>query len=282
MKSLEAIMKFSKRFIKLLVENFYEDEVTGLSAQLAYFLLLSIFPLMIFGITLLAYMPISTPGVLNSFNKIVPGDTFQLIEGVIVSVLETKRGDILSLSILITLWTASNGMSAIIRSLNKAYNVKNGRGFIYNKLISILLVLGIVSAIGIALVLSVFGNVIGKYIFTYFGLKESFLFFWSIIRILGSFIILLVVFALLYLIAPNKRLKIQEIYVGTIFAALGWVLVSFLFSFYVNNFGNFSSTYGSLGGVIVLMIWLYLSGMILILGGEINATLYYLNGEQES
>ncbi|MCR1897729.1 YihY/virulence factor BrkB family protein [Irregularibacter muris] len=268
-----------KEFVKYLYKKLKEDEVTGLSAQIAYFLLLSIIPFLIFGITLLAYLPISTHYVIDLFKNIAPIEMFELVQNAITSVLDTKRGDILSMSILMTLWTASNGINAIIKALNKAYNAVENRGFILNRLISVLLVLGLVSAVGIALILSVFGNLIGKYLFSYLGVPHSFLIFWNIARILGSFALLVLIFALLYFIAPNKKLKWKEIFAGSIFAAIGWVLVSLVFSFYVNNFGNYSATYGSLGGVIILMLWLYLSGMILIIGGEINATAEYFRQE---
>lgn len=267
-----------KTFVKYLIIRSKEDEITGLSAQLAYFLLLSAFPLLIFAITLLGYLPISSDEVLDLFNNIMhiaPEDTYKMIEEMIVSVFEVKRGDVLSISIIITLWTASNGMKAIIRALNKAYNIKESRGFFHNRLIALLMIFAIIIAIAVALILSVFGNLIGNFLFLYFELELSFLRIWDITRYIISFLLLLVLFALLYFIAPNKKLKWREIYIGTVFAAIGWIGVSWVFSFYVNNFGDYSATYGSLGGVVVLMVWLYISSAILILGGEINALIQY-------
>lgn len=267
-----------KTFAKYLIIRSKEDEITGLSAQLAYFLLLSAFPLLIFAITLLGYLPISSDEVLDLFNNIMhiaPEDTYKMIEEMIVSVFEVKRGDVLSISIIITLWTASNGMKAIIRALNKAYNIKESRGFFHNRLIALLMIFAIIIAIAVALILSVFGNLIGNFLFLYFELELSFLRIWDITRYIISFLLLLVLFALLYFIAPNKKLKWREIYIGTVFAAIGWIGVSWVFSFYVNNFGDYSATYGSLGGVVVLMVWLYISSAILILGGEINALIQY-------
>lgn len=265
-------------FIKYLIIRSREDEITGLSAQLAYFLLLSVFPFLIFVITLLGYLPISSKEVLHLFNNmlhIAPEDTYEMIEEIIISVFEVKRGDVLSISIIITLWTASNGMKAIIRALNKAYNIKESRSFFHNRLIALLMIFAIIIAIGVALILSVFGNLIGNFLFLHFQLDLFFLRIWDITRYMISFLLLLALFALLYFIAPNKRLGWEDVYIGTIFAAIGWIIVSWIFSFYVDNFGNYSTTYGSLGAVIVLMIWLYISSAILILGGEINALIGY-------
>lgn len=266
-----------KIFIKYLIERSKEDEIVSLSAQLAYFLLLSIFPSIIFGITLLGQLPISSNDILNllyNMSYIVPRDTYVLIENIILSVFNTRRGEnVLSISIIMSLWSASNGMKAIIRSLNKAYNIKEDRGFLYSRLISIFLVFAVVTAIIIALILSVFGNLIGNFMYLYFHLEASFLQFWDITRYGISILLLFVLFILLYCIAPNKKLRCKEVYIGTIFAVVGWIMVSSLFSYYVDHFGNYSAIYGRIGGIIVLMIWLYLSSMILILGGEINAIL---------
>lgn len=277
MKTIEN--KRAKEFIKSLIKRAQEDEIVSLSAQLAYFLLLSIFPSIIFGITLLGQFPISSNDILNLLHNvsyIVPQDTYILIKSMVLSVFQmSQKGNALSLSIIMSLWSASNGMKAIIRALNKAYNVKEDRDFLHNRFVSIFLVFSVVMAIIIALLLSVFGNFIGNFIYFYFDLEVHFLRFWDITRYGTSVLLLFILFMLLYCLAPNKKLRCREVYKGTIFAVIGWIIVSYLFSYYVDHFANYSATYGSIGGVIVLMIWLYLSSMILILGGEINATLQW-------
>src|SRR5690606_38463756 len=135
----------------------------------------------------------------------------------------------------------------------------------------ILFTIAMIFVIVVALVLPVFGKQIGFFLFSYFGLSGPFLDIWNTLRWLVSSIILFIVFTGLYWIAPNKKLTCVSVIPGAIFATVGWILTSLAFSFYVSNFGNFSATYGSIGAVIVLMIWFYLSGIIIILGGEINA-----------
>jgi membrane protein len=137
--------------------------------------------------------------------------------------------------------------------------------------VSILLTLAMVFVIIVALLLPVFGKEIGLFIFSSYGLSAEFLTIWNAIRWGVSFAILFFVFSCLYFAAPNIRLKISDVLAGSLFATVGWISVSFLFSYYVSNFGNYSAMYGSLGGIIVLLIWFYLTGLMIILGGEINA-----------
>ncbi|MNI49613.1 hypothetical protein D3C73_1042290 [compost metagenome] len=121
----------------------------------------------------------------------------------------------------------------------------------------------------------IFGKLIGATLYKFVMLPGSFDEIWSIAQYFIPLIVLFVVFAAVYMYMPNLRLKLKEVIPGAAFTTLGWVITSLLFSFYVNQFGNYSKTYGSIGGMIVLLIWLYLSSIIIVLGGEINATLHF-------
>ncbi|MBM7605008.1 YihY/virulence factor BrkB family protein [Metabacillus litoralis] len=261
-------------FFKELLQRFTNDEVPGLSAQLSYFFLLSLFPFLIFLITLLGYLPISQVDVLNTIQEFAPGESMQLINETLDQILNNRNGGLLSFGIIATLWSASNGINAIVRAFNRAYDVKESRSFIVARGMAILLTIGMVFVIVVALLLPVFGKEIGLFIASNFGLSDQFLTIWNTLRWLVSGIILFIVFTALYFVAPNKRLHIKDGLPGAIAATIGWIVASLAFSYYVGNFANYSATYGSIGGIIVLMIWLYLSGMIIILGGELNAMLY--------
>ncbi|WP_051475682.1 YihY/virulence factor BrkB family protein [Bacillus sp. J37] len=261
-------------FIKELVSRFLSDEVPGLSAQLSYFFLLSLFPFLIFLITLIGYLPISQTEVLNTIVEFAPGQSMQLINTTLDEILNNRNGGLLSFGIIATLWSASNGINAIVRAFNKAYDVDESRSFIVARGMAILLTIAMVFVIIVALLLPVFGKEIGVFIFSNFGFSAEFLTIWNTLRWLVSGIILFIVFTALYFVAPNKRLHIKDGLPGAFAATLGWMVVSLAFSYYVGNFANYSATYGSIGGIIVLMIWFYLSGMIIILGGELNAMLY--------
>ncbi|WP_243291628.1 YihY/virulence factor BrkB family protein [Bacillus sp. FJAT-47783] len=261
-------------FFREIIRRFSRHQVAGLAAELAFFFLLSLFPFLIFLFTLLGFLPISAEEVLQLVSQYAPGNTMAFIESYVRSVVDTQSGKLLSLGIIGTLWSASNGINAIVRALNRAYNVEETRNFLVARGMAIVLTFAMIFVIIFALLLPVFGREIGLFISSVFGLSSMFLTVWNTMRWLVSFVILCIVFCGLYFLAPNKRVKVTEIYPGALFATVGWIVVSLAFSSYVGNFGHYSVTYGSLGGVIVLLIWFYLSGFIIILGGEINAIMY--------
>lgn len=258
-------------FIKEMVRHFIEDDVTSLSAQLAYYLLLSIFPFFIFLVTLLGFLPLSTEGVLEILEVLVPGSVTDLLITSLNQLLNTKRSGLLFVSLISTLWVASSALNAVIYALNKAYDVPQERSWLFSRFLSIVFTIGMVIAILITLIFPVFGNMLEDIVVYFFGANELFLIIWSVLRWAISFIYLIFIFTLLYYFAPNKKVSFKHIFAGAIFAAVGWIVVSIGFSFYINNFTNYSLTYGSLGGAIILMIWFYLSGMIVIIGGQLNA-----------
>lgn len=273
-------MKKTVDFIKELFRRFGQHEIPALSAQLSYFLLLSLFPFLVFLITLVGYLPISQEDVFGLIDQFAPPQTLKLIDQNLGELLNNRNTGLLSFGIIGTLWSASNGINALIRSFNHAYDVGEDRSFLVARLIAIVLTIAMILVIAMALLLPVFGKAIGVFLFSFIGLSEDFLRIWNMLRWVISTLILLIVLTALYVIAPNNHINIKEVLVGATFATIGWQVVSLAFAFYIDNFMNYSATYGSLGGVIILMIWFYLSGMIIIIGGEINAMLkeYRKNG----
>ncbi|GMB09273.1 membrane protein [Thermolongibacillus altinsuensis] len=263
------IISFS--FVRELMKRFEEDEIFRLSAELAYFFLLSLFPFLIFLLTFLSYLPVPHEDVLSFLREYAPKETVDIIETNVKQIVTNQNGKWLSFGIIAAIWAASNGMAAIIRALNRAYDVQESRSFFIARGMSILLTFAMIFVIMVALVLPVFGRMIGSFIFSTFGFSHMFLNVWNAIRWIVSFVILLLVFVALYLFAPNKRLRVRDVMAGAMFATVGWMVVSLVFSYYVNNFSNYTAMYGSLGGIIALMIWFYLSGMMIVLGGEMNA-----------
>ncbi|ATV00640.1 MULTISPECIES: YihY family inner membrane protein [Bacillus] len=261
-------------FIKELFARFSLHEGQSKSAELAYFFLLSLFPLMIFMLTLTAYLPISAEDVLGAVDQYAPDSAMSMVKSITEQTLNKRSGGLLSFGIIAVIWSASNGMNAIVRAFNHAYEVEENRSFIIIRLTSIFLTIAMVVTILIALLLPVFGREIGMLAADFIGASGLFLQVWSVVRWGISPLILLIVFTALYIFAPNKRLSLRFVLPGAVFAAAGWIIVSMLFSFYVGTFANYSATYGSIGGIIILMIWFYLTGTLLILGGEINALLH--------
>ncbi|WLR42502.1 YihY/virulence factor BrkB family protein [Bacillus carboniphilus] len=266
-----------KYFIAILTRLFKRlnrHEVFGLSGELAYFFLLSLFPFLLFLITLVGYLPLSAEGILDFIEPYAPEQGMAFIEENVLYIINQENGQLLSIGILVTIWSASNGLNAIIRAFNRAYEVKESRSYLVSRGMSIILTFAMIFVIIISLLLPVFGKQIGSFLFSVLGLSEIFVVLWEAIRWLLSTVIICIVFTGLYFFAPNKKLKLSESYPGALFATVGWIVVSYLFSYYVSNFGNYSATYGSLGAVIILLIWFYLTGLIIIIGGEINAVIF--------
>nr|WP_326569831.1 YihY/virulence factor BrkB family protein [Bacillus niameyensis] len=263
----QKIVKFTKKLIVRIMDN----DVTGMGAQLAYFFLLSLFPLLIFMVTLLPYTPLSQDDIFNIVKGFAPEETFKMVENTLQEIMENRSGGLLSIGIIGTLWSASNGMNALIRSLNRAYDVEEKRPFLLARGLAILLTIAFIFVFLLALLVPVFGEQLGMHVFSELGISDEFLVFWGIIRWTISPIILFVVFLAVYLLAPSIRIRMITAAPGALFASVGWIIVSFGFSYYVANFGNYTSTYGSIGGIIVLMLWFYLTGIIIIIGGEVNS-----------
>ena len=264
---MKGIIQFGKELYKRIAD----DDYFGLSAQLAYFFLLSLFPLLLFSITLVGYLPIDEHIVLELLSTVVPEESMEYISSNLSDIVNEQKGGLLSFSIIGTLWSASNGVNAITKALNRAYKVEENRPFFISRLLAILMMFAIIGIIIIAILLPILGRAIGVYLFSFLGLTDNFLKVWETLRWSISSLIFFIVFLFLYKIAPNYKVYFREAALGAVFSTIAWQLVSYMFSFYVNNIGNYSATYGSLGTIIVLMVWFYISGFIIIIGGVINA-----------
>lgn len=263
----------SKGFFQELLVRTQRIDLTALGAQLAFFFLLALFPLLIFMVTLLPYINLPEEQLFDFLLTYAPEEVYSLIESTLDEVLDSRKGGLLSIGFLATIWSASNGMNALIKSLNRSYDIEETRPFVIARGISVIFTLLLILLFIIALILPVFGKQIGSVLFSYLGYESGFLEVWGNIRWTIPPVMIFIVFMLLYWIAPNRKLYIKSVIPGAIFATLGWILVSYAFSLYVSSFANYSATYGSIGGIIVLMMWLYFSGIILMVGGQINAVM---------
>lgn len=264
------IVRRTSSFISMLLKRMKDHDVSGMAAQLAFFFLLSLFPLLLFLATLLPYLPISEQDIVTFLAAFVPEESMLLIESQIQNIMRGS-GKLLSFGIIATLWSASNGMNGIFKAFNRAYEIEGQRTYFINRVISMILTIAMLFVFIFVLALPVFGKQLGILLFSQFGYNEEFLHMWNTIRWFITSLLLFCVFTVLYWIFPNIRLKLSSVMRGAIFATVGWIVVSLGFSFYVNNFASYTSTYGSIGGIIVLMLWFYLSAHIIILGGELNA-----------
>ena len=270
MRNIDLKLRNKLNLLIHLIAKVEKDDVFALSSQLAYYLVLSFFPFMLFLMTLVGFSDLSSVEILEGLSVILPKKILELTQSTVKEVSDNQYTGLLGISIVLMIWTASSAFKAIIKGVNKAYNLKENRSFIKLSIISMLGILALALIIILALIMLVFGNVIGEYIKSADKFYEIIFILWNIFRYVFIFIIMIVIFATIYRLAPAKKLTWKEVIPGSIFSTLGWILVSFIFSFYIDNFNNYSRFYGSLGAVFILMTWLFLISMIIILGVEIN------------
>jgi membrane protein len=256
-----------------VVAEIQDDDCLGRAAQLAYYFIFALFPFFLFLTTLLGYLPIPDllDRLLETLGQMLPGEAIRLVQDNLRQLVSGQRGGLLSFGLLAALWTSSSALTAIMDSLNRAYDVDEGRPFWKVRGLAILLTVGLSVFIVAALVLLTFGPGIGRWIADLVGLGRAFELAWNILRwpVIVGFMV--VAMALLYYVAPDVEQRWQWITPGSVCAVIGWLLASLGFAFYVNNFGSYNATYGSIGAVIILLTWMYLSGLFVLIGGEVNA-----------
>ncbi|MFJ7669335.1 YihY/virulence factor BrkB family protein [Lysinibacillus sp. NPDC097195] len=264
----------SRGFMQDLILRIQRVEISALGAQLAYFFLLSFFPLLIFLVTLLPYLNLETTQVYSFLVNLMPDEVYRLIESTLNEVLTNRNSSLLSIGVLGTIWSASKGINALIRALNKAYDTE-GRVGLWDRGLSLVFTIALVIVIAVVLLLPVFGQQIGHFLFSIVNIEDEFESLWRNIRWSMPPLLIFLVLMAIYWLVPNTspRLKIMGVWPGALFSTVAWLIVTYGFSFYISNFGNYSATYGSIGGVIILMLWLYFTGMIIIFGGVLNATM---------
>lgn len=269
-------------------KKIFNDDVFGRAAQLAYYWFFSIFPLLIFLTTLLAFLPMrrNLDQWIGAFSAVLPPEAYTLLNNTFQQIASQQRGGLLSFSILVTLWASSAGMEAIITAINKAYGAGPARAWWKDRLLAIALTLGLAVFIISALALIFFGENIGVQMAMYFGFSRTFETIWAVAQLPIIIGLTLLGVELIYYFAPNiergeNGKRWEWLSPGAVFAVGLWLLISFGFRFYVSRFGHFDATYGALGGVMVLMLWLYLTGVAILVGGEINSV-FRLAGATES
>ncbi|WP_096552289.1 YihY/virulence factor BrkB family protein [Ureibacillus thermosphaericus] len=264
-----------KGFVQEIIIRMKKVDISGMGAQLAYFFLLSFFPLLLVVVSTLPFLDINQEHVFRFIQTIVPAEVFMLTQGTIVEVLTTYNGGgVLSIGILGTLWSASRGMNAIIKTLNEAYETEPKMGII-NRAWSLVFTVLLILILLLALIVPIFGQRYVYLLFDFLGVETSFVDFWNYVQWILPPLLIFIVLLLLYWVIPytESRVHIVAVLPGTVFSTISWVVLIYGFSFYVNHFGNFTFTYGSIASVIIFMLWLYFTGMILIFGGILNAAM---------
>lgn len=261
-----------KQFLKDLNNEINEDNVFNGAAALGYYLTLAIFPALILLMSIIPYLPIDRvdEAIMDMLGQALPGEAYEMVEGVVLEVTQNRRGGLLSFGLLGTLWAASTGMYAIMQQLNITYAVKEERRFIRSRatalILSILFGLLVIGAFSLV--------VLGGYIQEWLGLQLGFssilIWFFALLRWVVIILSLLLGFAMIYRYAPNVEQKFRFITPGSVLGVLMLIVVSIGFAIYTANFADYNATYGSIGAMIILMLWLYIAGLVILVGSEIN------------
>ncbi|WP_191559656.1 YihY/virulence factor BrkB family protein [Metabacillus idriensis] len=257
--------------MKDLLRRIHQHELNDLSAVIAYYFLLSLFPLLIFLIALFPYFSLNVSPLLTWIEHYVPSETAELLTRQIASLFGETNSYILSFGLIAALWSASNATHILIRAFNRALEIKETRPFFKVRIDALLLAAGLIITITIALVLPVFGKVIIDSVTRFAPFLENLNLILNQARWILSFFMINLVLLALYYFAPNEKLGFFDIYFGSLLATTLWHISSYGFSYYIENFKGFNAAYGSLGGIIILLIWLYFTAFSILLGGEINA-----------
>ncbi|MGO3752209.1 MAG: YihY/virulence factor BrkB family protein [Peptoniphilaceae bacterium] len=275
-KNKESLVFFDK-----LAYRFKDHRIIDMSASLVYFAILSFFPFLIALLNALKFTNLLESEAFMQTMSYLPDSVTNIANPFIEEISNSSSSSLLSISILAGLYTASNGIHKLVNNLNLSYGFVEDRGFVKTRLLSLIFTISFILMAIILVITQIFGELIIKTISSYIGLEKGTTLLMKSLGILIPFLYIFIVFLLVYRFAPNSKSKIlltfKSVLPGSLFAAVFSVIASSAFGFYVSNFGKYSITYGSLGGVIVMLIWMWIIGIIFLLGGEINATLYSIN-----
>lgn len=267
-----------KSFAFRLWTRLNEHEIFGRAAQLSYYFLLAVFPLLLFLVTLLGYFAQAGSDLrvklLSYLATVMPHSAVTLVQTTLDEISRARGGGKLSLGILVACWAASNGMGAISDTLNVAYGVREERPWWKVRLVALFLTVMVTVFIIAALAIVFYGGHIGDRLAASFGFSVAFTMLWKILQWPIAIIFLLLTFNLIYYFAPYNKQRGRGLWTpGAVAAVVLWLLVSFGFRLYLHFFNSYSVTYGSLGALIILMLWFYFTGLAILVGGEINSEL---------
>ena len=269
------------QFLKKFVHRFADNEATNRAAELAYYFLFALFPAIAFAVTLAAYLP--TKGAIDDLmarlDPVIPEQAELIIRAQLTALATQQRPHFLTLGLLLAVWSASRSLDALRSALNRSYGVKESRPWWRVQLLAI----GLTIATSVVLLFAIAGIALGGnaglWLATHLHVDKAWPLFWGWMRWPITAGGVLLVFAVLYYFLPDVKQEWRFITPGSLLGTGLWLLASYGFSLYADHFGSYDKTYGSIGGVIVLMTWLYVTGLIFIVGGELNALIEHESPE---
>jgi len=256
------------------VREMFDDNVLDMSAQLAYYFFLALFPAALFMVAVVSFVPVSglLDAITGSLSRVAPPEVISLLTDQVLKIAHEQNGGLLTFGILGAVWSTSAGMTAIITVLNQAYDVTETRPWWKVRLLAIALTLALAAFIVVAFTLVIVGPTLAEKIAQHLYLGAAFEWTWKILQWPVVFGLVTLGMALIYYFAPDAKQSWIWITPGSVVATLLWLLISLAFKLYVAKFNSYdNATYGMLGGVIVLLLWFYASGIAVLMGAELNS-----------
>ena len=262
------------------VTEFVDDEMSTYASALAYQMLFSLFPFILFLIALIGFLhlPDFFSWLRLQSELVLPPQALEQVNPVIDQ-LQQSKGGLLSVGIVIALWTASAGVRLMMSAMNAAYDVVEGRPAWKRFPLSIIYTVGVAGMLLIAAALMVLGPQVMSWIAAQVGLEYFIVTLWTIARWPVIVILLMVAVALIYYVMPDVKQEFRFITPGSVLAVVVWIIASLGFGFYVKEFANYNAMYGSIGAIIVLLLYFYISAAVLLLGAEMNAVIEHMSNE---
>ncbi len=268
--------------LKKTGQEILDDNVLGLAAQTAYYFFFSLFPLFLFITPLLSLLGDEKEifeWIVSRADRAIPPSAIQLVRDVAGDIVFSESAPaIMSAGILLVIWAGSNVFGSLTLSLNHAYDVQESRPWWRQKLMAIACVGASGICLGVATATLLAGPQIATWLTDNTALGPTFRSTWWVVEYPLAFAMLVGMLFMIYYYLPNLRQHKGQVLVGAVSAALLWILVTLLFRAYVTNFGSYNKTYGTIGGVIVLLTWMYLTMLVILAGGELNAELHHGTG----
>lgn len=261
------------RLIQTFSRKLRDDFINAFSAQAAFFVVISAFPFLMFLLTLLKYVPITDAALADICMNIFPETINNLLVNIINETKSAASGTLISATVVAALWSSSKGFLAIVRGLNSVYNHKETRNYFVLRFWSALYTVGFAVLIIALLLVFVFGNKLTLFFTQKFPILTEFALIIISLRTVVGFCVLLLFFLLIYIVIPNRKSTLFAELPGALLTSAGWMGFSYLYSFYIDNMSNYSSTYGSLTAVVLCMLWLYACMYIMFVGAEVNFVL---------
>ncbi len=270
---LDAQIGWGQLFKRTLKET-VADNCFGMAAQLAYYFFLSLFPTLLIVVALTSLFPTNLlDSILGWFEVFTPPEVLEIVRGQIQQITGSGHAGLLTFGLLGALWSSSSAMTAIVDTLNRAYGVKEARPWWKIQLLAIIMTVVMSVFVMVSFTLVVSGPEIAETLATRVGLGPVFAWTWKIVQWPVVFLLISLGFGLVYYLAPDAEQLWPWIVPGSRFATILWLLISIGFRFYVMHFGQFNKMYGTIGAAIVVLLWFYLSGLVLLVGAELNSEL---------